>query len=198
LCNFFVKVSRLASDFKMDMQSAVECHGDLTQDELLANLQDTLAVARSAAYQDTVERLKALGPHDPVDVDEARFAEFGRILMAGCYADLLQDWFAEFGRDRFLVLEVKELNTDPVGVMEKVTKFVCRDEEQFEEYWTSRKEIVSDPNYWKDAGHQNKTHLEFELPGELEKELQAFYKPRNEALFALLGVNYGWNEKYAM
>ncbi len=99
-------------------------------------------------------------------------------LHRGLYADQLKRYFELFPREQLLILESGELRRDPVGTMNRVTAFIGLKSHDWsqEEYHPANKGIYTAP-----------------MTDETRALLSAFFRPHNERLYAMLGVDYDWD-----
>ncbi|MDP8961635.1 MAG: sulfotransferase [Actinomycetota bacterium] len=121
-----------------------------------------------------IERLQV----DPLHRSLAhhRFSYLGR----GRYAEQLERWLAEFGRDRFLVLSSEELYADPSSTYQQVLAFLGL------------------PNAGS-SGFRNHSYTSGAsakhgpMPEEVRRWLMEEFEPENRRLFRLLQCDFGWN-----
>lgn len=96
-------------------------------------------------------------------------------LLRGLYADQLPWWFDVFPREQLLIIQSEEFYQSPVSVLKRVAQFLELPE------WT--------PSEYRG-------HKEFSYPkmsAETQARLEEHFRPHNQRLFDLLGVDYGWN-----
>lgn len=96
-------------------------------------------------------------------------------LARGIYADQLQVWFDAFRSDQLLFIQSEELYRAPTSVLKDTATYLGLPGWQPEEY----------------SGHKQFPYSNLSL--ETRTWIEEYFRPHNERLFALLGVNYGWN-----
>lgn len=96
-------------------------------------------------------------------------------LARGIYVRQLERWFRYFDRDRFLVLDSQELFDKPEETTQRTVA------------WLGLEPQTLGPLAAHNAGGPYPV-----LDGAIRKELNAFFKPYNEALFTLLGRTFDW------
>jgi hypothetical protein len=94
-------------------------------------------------------------------------------LSKGLYADQLRAWFQHFPRDRFLFLRSEELR-DAVGTCREVSRFL---------------EI---PDFAPPRPARGNVGSYDPMSAETRTRLRRLYRPHNEALYALVGIDFGW------
>ncbi len=100
-----------------------------------------------------------------------------KYLQRGLYADQLERYFALFPREQIMVIESAALRREPVETLNAVTRWLgLRDHD-----WS--RETLDPAN---ESG--NRTPMN----PETRALLASFYRPHNERLYRLLGVEYGW------
>lgn len=92
----------------------------------------------------------------------------------GVYAPQLARWFEAVGPDRVLVLVSEDLYDDEQGAMSRMARF-----------------LGIEPAAIPDTTQHNYRPYE-PMPGHVEAELRAFYRPHNAALADLLGRDLPW------
>ena len=93
----------------------------------------------------------------------------------GIYADYLEPWLELYRRDQLLIIPSGTLYRDASSTLQAITSFLGL------------------PG-WKPEIPER--HRSFSYPAmnpDTRARLKEFYAPHNERLFAMLGVNYGWN-----
>jgi hypothetical protein len=98
-----------------------------------------------------------------------------RYVLCGWYARALERWFAVFPREQCLVLISEEMFADPEAGIRAVLRHIGMPEVQLPKMPKSR-----------DGGYADW------MPVETERELRAFFKPRNRALATLLERELPW------
>ncbi len=95
-------------------------------------------------------------------------------LARGRYLEQLTPWIERFGRERLLLLPSKRMYAEPQAVLAEVCDF-----------------LGLDPF----AGTETRPHNDFRYgamePAERER-LVRYFRPHNEALYEVLGEDYGW------
>ncbi len=95
-------------------------------------------------------------------------------LMRGRYAEQLERWFAHVPRERFHVLTLEQLAADPQRVLAGVYDFLG---------------LPQGPA----VGLEARFSFDYEpLPAETRALLAEYFRPHNERLYELLGVDFGW------
>lgn len=99
-------------------------------------------------------------------------------VRRGFYAIALDEYYKYFSQDSLLITEHDELNTDPVGVLDKIVEFLglpptTWDEAMFKRYNVGRYE-------------------DNEAAKDVFATLGALYAPHNERLYAMLGRRFRW------
>lgn len=95
----------------------------------------------------------------------------------GLYYDQLQRYFAVFDRQQVLVARSDELKRNPAQLMHRITTFLGLREHAWERETFKEKHVG--------------TYSETMNPATRER-LSQFFRPHNEKLYELLGVDYGW------
>jgi len=98
-----------------------------------------------------------------------------RYVLCGWYARALERWFDVFPREQCLVMISEELFADPAVKMPEVFQHLGLDGMDSQSLPRAR-----------DGGYVGN------MPEETERELRAFYQPRNRALAELLGRELPW------
>jgi hypothetical protein len=97
-------------------------------------------------------------------------------LTRGIYADQLEWWFDAIPRERFMIFASEEFYSDLATVLRKVTDFL---------------ELPD----WTPAVHKPPKQFGYEpLKDETRRELEEYFRPHNERLYEMLGVDLGWNK----
>jgi hypothetical protein len=94
----------------------------------------------------------------------------------GLYVNYLREWLKHFHRDQLLVLKSEDLFEDPAAIYREVLQFTGLDP-----YENLSFEVF------------NKGKIKEGLPSKTRKELSAFYKPYNQALYDLIGRDMNWD-----
>lgn len=126
------------------------------------------------SFDDMVRGEIALIERDGTGYPGDRHAGF---LHRGIYADQLARYFTLFPREQVLILSQESLRGDAAGALHTVTDFLgLRDQD-----WSAQ------PYTPANAG----TYTE-PMSADARARLTTFFRPHNERLYALLGVDYGW------
>lgn len=96
-------------------------------------------------------------------------------LARGIYADQLPAWFDVFSRDQLLFIQSEALYRDPSAVLKEAARFLELPDWEPEEY----------------SGHKQFPYSD--ISDETRTWLEDYFRPHNERLFNMLGVDYGWN-----
>jgi hypothetical protein len=95
-------------------------------------------------------------------------------LMRSRYAEQLERWLAYFPREQFHFLTLEDLAADPQRALDGVHAFLELPDRQPDQL-------------------QARFAFEYDrLPDETRGELEAYFRPHNERLYELLGVDFGW------
>lgn len=98
-------------------------------------------------------------------------------LDRGRYAEQLERWFAVFPRERFLLLSFDELATDQQAVFSRMYAF------------------LGVPDHTLKRPTRLNTAPTYEpLSAETRTRLEQYFRPHNERLSRLIGVDFGWND----
>lgn len=125
----------------------------------------------SLPFDDALEREEERLAADP-DFGGAAWTHFS-YQARGRYAEQIRRWFALFPRERFLFLQSGEMFRDPAAVCDRVFRFLG----------LPSVDIVPE--------HRNAGVYEAMRP-ETRSRLAAAFRPHNEALYELLGTDFGW------
>lgn len=101
--------------------------------------------------------------------------DFYTYRARGIYQPQLEQWTAELGTDRLLVVRSEDMYADPGRVFAQVTGFLGLPQVALAR-----------------SGPFNARHRVTPIPEEAREELTAFYRPHNAALEAWLGRQLGW------
>jgi hypothetical protein len=96
-------------------------------------------------------------------------------LARGRYAEQLERWFEQVGRERILVLGAEDLFEDPAGAVEAVQRF-----------------LDLEPLPPSDLAPRNVRSYS-PIPGKLRAKLKTIFEPHNQRLYELLGRDFGWD-----
>ena len=95
-------------------------------------------------------------------------------LARGRYADQLKRWFRYFPREQFCFIRSETMREVPAATYDQVCHFLG-------------------VQRWHGLEFENRHVREYEPMGEaIRAELAEYFQPHNEALYELLGVDYGW------
>jgi hypothetical protein len=108
-------------------------------------------------------------------IDDFRFVE------RGLYYEQFVRYFALFPREQILILENAAMKRDTVGTLEKVIAFLRLPE--FD--WDAEPKFAEPYNVGAYAYAAS-------MHPDTRAQLVEFYRPYNEKLYQLLGVDYGW------
>jgi hypothetical protein len=113
----------------------------------------------------------------PINPRTAYNEKHAGYLLRGLYYEQLSRFYACFPREQLLILENGELRRDAPSTMRKVTEFVgLRDHD------------------WERVTYKqsNKGEYKETMSDSARQKLNEFFRPHNEKLYELLGVDYGW------
>jgi hypothetical protein len=99
------------------------------------------------------------------------------LLRPGLYAEQIAHYLKFFNREQLLILESKQFLRDTRSALDKVTDFLELPRREWSAYTL---EMIGAYPY------------EEPLDGALRAELAEFFRPHNERLYELLGVDFGW------
>ncbi|WP_202916111.1 sulfotransferase domain-containing protein [Paenibacillus mesophilus] len=97
-------------------------------------------------------------------------------LSRSVYADQLEPYFKRFPREQILILKSEDLFTDPSTVYRKTLKFLNLP------LW--------EPNHYD---IMNKGKYKRDIPKETLNYLTEYFRPHNQRLYRMLGVDLGWD-----
>ena len=97
-------------------------------------------------------------------------------LLRGIYAAQLQRWYACFAPERILVLDNRDLLTDPSPTFRRALEFLSLS------VWEPEYRIHHHYGY---SGIESSTR----------ERLAAFFRPHNERLYELMGHDFGWDRR---
>jgi len=95
-------------------------------------------------------------------------------LARGRYAEQLERWLARFPREQFLFLKAEELAANPHQTVEIAYEFLGL------------------PRHRPQVARLNASPEYDDLPEDLRKSLDDYFRPHNERLYELIGVDFGW------
>ena len=114
------------------------------------------------------EALLAQGGDDPHDPEKA-------YLERGWYAQQLQRWLQLFPRDRFLFLRSEEMFRDPAATCRAVSSFL------------EIPDFPPLPSHRRNAGSYDP------MREDTRARLREYFRPHNQALYDLTGIDFGWH-----
>jgi len=138
----------------------------------------------SLSFAEAIDREpeRLTGEYERVKADPSYFS-FNRnhfsYLERGIYADQLPWWWEVFPKEHLMIVQSEQLYREPQATLQSITEFTGLPS------WTP-------PPY---SGH--KSYGYEKLDDALRQSLRKFFKPHNERLFNMLGVDYGWNDNAA-
>ncbi|MBN1481545.1 hypothetical protein EH223_04205 [candidate division KSB1 bacterium] len=101
-------------------------------------------------------------------------------LQSGIYYKSVQRWQTKFGREQVLVLDAADYFCNRTSTLERIQDFL---------------DIPRAPI----AGNAPPVNINplkrNPMSADTRQRLEAFYRPYNEKLYALLGIDYGWSKK---
>ncbi|MEJ7706836.1 MAG: sulfotransferase domain-containing protein [Nocardioidaceae bacterium] len=100
-------------------------------------------------------------------------------LERGHYAEQLERIYAKFPRDQMLVLCSEEMYRDPNGQLARVWKFLDLDPMDSLEGTQARNANLTSEN----------------VPPAIRELLSEYYRPLNEELYELTGIDFGWTNQ---
>lgn len=110
--------------------------------------------------------------HDKEDFQFLRFSYKGR----GLYHDQLERYYQFFPKQRILLLKSEDFFASPRESLRRVFEFLGVDADY-------RVADLATRNEGKEKG---------EVPDAVRKYLDDFYRPHNQALYELTGIDFGW------
>ena len=96
----------------------------------------------------------------------------------GLYRHHLEKYFARFPREQLLILKSEDLFADPISVLRRVHEFIG-----------IKAEVL--PSEPKPLNVSEKSE---NIASAVYEELNAYFRPHNEALYEMLGEDFGWND----
>jgi hypothetical protein len=116
-----------------------------------------------------IEKMRADGSYDGVSY--RRFSYLAR----GRYAEQLRVWFGLFAREQMLVLNSEELFQNPSQTVARTLEFLKLPAKQSRRY----------PTY--NEGRYAR------MDAKMRQQLIEYFRPHNQALYDLLGKDFGWD-----
>lgn len=101
--------------------------------------------------------------------------------IRGMYAEQLERWFAEFGRDQFLIIDAQDLFQDERGILASICSFIGVGD------WA--------PDHFRNyssPGSRGRPALTEQLNDTTRQRLRTRYEPENERLEKLTGRSFSW------
>lgn len=98
-------------------------------------------------------------------------------LQRGLYRMQIERYLALFPREQLLILENGEMRRDTPGTMRKITQYVGLSDYAWES---------------ENFAPEGQTVSSAPMNPETRERLVEFYRPYNQQLYELLGVDYGW------
>jgi hypothetical protein len=96
--------------------------------------------------------------------------------MRSRYAEQLERWLSLFPRERFLFVDSEELSAQPERALQRVYDFLG---------------LPADDSRDLPFLHTGEYDP---LPPEVRERVADYFRPHNERLYELLGVDFGWNQ----
>lgn len=97
-------------------------------------------------------------------------------IWRSSYADQIERWFELFPRERFLFLKTDDLDSDAQRTLDRAYEFLGL------------------PAYRNEQLPRLHTAPEYEpLSAETRTQLVEYFRPHNERLYELLGIDFGWD-----
>lgn len=98
-------------------------------------------------------------------------------LSRGRYAEQLEAWFARYPRERFLIMESRELFDDPPAAVARTLAFLGLPPHELGSYDNVTSRTKS------------------EIAPDLRRSLYAYFAPHNQRLYELLGTDFRWEDR---
>jgi sulfotransferase family protein len=96
-------------------------------------------------------------------------------LARSRYAEQLERWLEVFPREQLLVLKAEDLFLEPQPVLDAVNEF-----------------LGLPPHAAPDARRLNPGRYAEDMPSETRAQLADYFRPHNERLYELTGIDFGW------
>jgi hypothetical protein len=165
---------------------------DLPEAKLIALLRNPIDRAYSHHNHECVSSYESLPFDEAIEreeerlrgeeerlLGERRYCSFSHqhhsYLARGRYADQLERWFAQVGRERILVLGAEDLFEDPAGTVKAAQEF-----------------LGLEPHTPSDLAPRNVRSYS-PISEELRERLKAMFEPHNQRLYSLVGRDFGWD-----
>ena len=107
--------------------------------------------------------------------DDTLFQRHG-YKAKGRYAEQLKRYFKYFDRGQLFIIESGRFHGDTRGALQEICSFLG----------------IDAPPSEMDLSKRNVGKLEKRIPPGLEEYLDEYFRPHNQELYELLGVDYGW------
>lgn len=95
-------------------------------------------------------------------------------LMRSRYAEQLERWLALFDREQFHFVTLENLSNDPQGELDRVHEF-----------------LGLPPHAYENLPRLHTAKYD-SLPGDTRAQLTEYFRPHNERLYELVGIDFGW------
>jgi hypothetical protein len=131
-----------------------------------------------AAIEAEGERLK--GEHERILQNDAYYSYpywAYSYLARGIYADQLKLWFELFPREQLLFIKSEDFFTNPAACFKRTLHFLGLPEIDLQQYKK------------QNAGSYSS------MPADIRHELTRYFRPHNERLYELLGINFAWESQ---
>jgi hypothetical protein len=132
--------------------------------------RDLLADGRIAPFETMVRR-------ELQSIDDPQLRPELTFIRGGFYAEQIEHYRKFFPPDQLLILESQSLLHAPRRALRQVTEFLGLPRHDWSAY---RLQKINSYPYRE------------EIPAALAEELRQFFRPHNERLYNLLGVDHGW------
>jgi hypothetical protein len=96
-------------------------------------------------------------------------------LMRSRYAEQVERWLALFPREQFLFIGTEALEARPQDALDQTYAF-----------------LGLPPHVNADLGHLHVAPRYDPIPADVRAELGAYFRPHNERLYELVGIDFGW------
>lgn len=126
---------------------------------------------------DALPSFESLVRAELATIDRADLRPEMSFVRAGLYAEQIEHYLKHFDRSQMLVFESRQLMSDTRRALDSICDFLGLARHAWSAYTL---EMIGAYPY------------EAPLPGAVRDELADFYRPHNERLYELLGVDFGW------
>jgi len=96
-------------------------------------------------------------------------------LMRSRYAEQIERWFQFFPREQFLFVKTDDLELDPQRTLDQVYAF-----------------LGLPPHTNAQLGHLHVAPRYDPIPSAVRQQLAEYFRPHNERLYELVGIDFGW------